>query len=793
MIVKKIRVSLLSFFSIIIGIAVAAQSAAAATLTVGMWYSTWYAKKPAVVSTWATGLGSGSTNQLVGDVNGDGKDDAVVFTGAAGTWTVALSNGNGFNTSVSWRTGHGSGSNAQFLADANGDGKLDAIAYTASTGAWSVALSSGSGFNTPTTWITGHGIGSAKQFMADVNGDGKADSIVFFNAAGSWYVATSNGSGFNSYTMWITGHGTGSNNQLFGDVNGDGKQDAIVYFGDTGTWFSARSTGTSFQSYTQWKTSHGIGSQAQFVSDGNGDGYADAYVFFNSDVNGDGKSGDWYASTYNKFTQSLSSGYHVVNSGFGSGATKVFQANVTGDAYGWKASVAYYAATGTWKVEPYHYYKLNLHDSWTAWDIKYRPLTLGSYQTYDSNDPAVIDEHLATISGAGIDFLLFDETNGIYVDDGYIYERARTVTSRIDNWNDTAGNRSIKYALAIGDIQYTHDPASVEYEAGEVWDKFVNTTNGGTQNYFYVDGKPLLVLYCNSTDRSAWQNWSGNKTNSNKFTVRYAEGESPAGFYGWYTPASGTIPDDNVMNVMPGWNNHVAGFTPISREQGDYYSLKAWDRVMQKNPKPKIVMITSYNEYREDNIVAVTDTSNVTGTTEKWYNKSGVIDNFMYWNMTKAYIKRLGNLAFGATLTASSSGESSDWGISRINDGQLNSVSGSSGYTSQNSLATNHTEYIKLDLGASKTVAKVDLFPRNDGVNTGYGFPVDFTIQVSSDNVNWTTVVTRTGYAKPGNAVQSFTFPAASARYVKLEATSLRSNPNDGNSYRLQLNEMEIY
>lgn len=785
---RKIWISVMFAILAAIGLSAAAQPASAAP-TVGIWYSTWYAKKPAVATTWSTGFGTGSTNQLLGDVSGDGKDDAVTFTSGTGVWNIGVSNGNGFNMATSWRTGHGTGTNNQFLADVNNDGKKDAVAYNGTTGNWTVAISSGTAFNAPSSWISGHGVGSNNQFMADVNGDGRSDSVVFFNGAGSWYVALSTGTAFSGYTQWAVGHGTGSTSQFMSDTNGDGKADSIIYISNTGTWFVAPSSGTAFTAYYQWTTGHGTGSLTQLVTDGNGDGFAEPAVFFNFDQNADSKSGDWYTTVYEKMGNKLS-GFQVMNSGFGYNATKLFQGNVTGDPYGWKASVSYTASTGTWKVDPYHYFKQNLYNTWTAWNIKYNPLTLGSYQTYDSNDTAVIDEHLATLAAASVDFLLFDATNYIYVDDEYIYQRGKTVSSRIKTWNSNPSNRNLKYALAVGALQATHNPASVEFEAGVVWDKFVNTVDGGTTNFHYVNGKPLLVLYSSTADRNAWISWGGSKANSNKFTVRFAEGGSPSGFYGWFTPPTGTIVNNDVMVVMSGWNNHVVGFTPISRAQGDYYSLLGWDRVMQKNPKPAVVVINSFNEYAEETAVAVADTTNVTGSTEKWLNKSGVMDNFMYWNMTKAYIKRLGNLAFSAAVTSSSSGESGDWGKSRINDGQLNSVGGSMGYTSESSLTTNHTEHIQLDMGSSKTVSKVDLYPRNESGQVGKGFPVNFTIQISTDNINWTTVVTRTAYAQPGNSVQSFTFTAASARYVKVVGTSLRLN---GTEYRMQFAEMEVY
>ena len=115
------------------------------------------------------------------------------------------------------------------------------------------------------------------------------------------------------------------------------------------------------------------------------------------------------------------------------------------------------------------------------------------------------------------------------------------------------------------------------------------------------------------------------------------------------------------------------------------------------------------------------------------------------------------------------------------------------GWTSANSTSSNHTEWVQVDLGSVSSISRVDLYPRNDSPNTGYGFPVDFTIQVSTDNLNWSTVVTKTGYALPAGSVQSFGFNATNARYVKVNGTSLRQNPNDGNLYRMQFAEVEVY
>ncbi|MCD9021497.1 discoidin domain-containing protein [Cohnella silvisoli] len=150
--------------------------------------------------------------------------------------------------------------------------------------------------------------------------------------------------------------------------------------------------------------------------------------------------------------------------------------------------------------------------------------------------------------------------------------------------------------------------------------------------------------------------------------------------------------------------------------------------------------------------------------------------------------------AKGALVSASSSVENADWGAYRATDRIHNSVAGSDGWTSNNSLTSNHTESITLDMQAMQTISRVDLFPRNDNGQVGMGFPVNFTIQVAaSPSGPWTTVVTQTGYAQPNHLPQSFTFTAQSARYVKVEGTSLRQITTEGGQpYRMQFAEIEI-
>jgi hypothetical protein len=606
------------------------------TTDVGIWYSTWYANRAPVKIEWITGFGAGSSGQFVIDVNMDDLSDAVAFTTENGSWMVATSNGSCFHDQGIWGSGIGVNSTSQFLLDVTGDDLPDAISFHGLNGTWLVASNNGTRLENEKTWIDEFGIGSTAQLVGDVDGDGMGDAIAFYNATGAWHVALSNGTSFHNDTAasWVDGTGTGSSTQLVDDVDGDGKDDVVAFFHATGEWHVSLSTGTGFNPSFTWITGHGVGSGSQLLEDCNGayrvDGKAEAFVFFDADVDGDGARGDWYCA-----------GKGRMNSGLGAGSTKQMLGNVTGDVNGWKASVAFYNSSGTWHVQPYRYVKQNIYNTWDAWNIKYLPLTLGAYRVYDSSEAAVIDEHLAMIAGAQIDFLLLDETNNLYVDEGYIFYRAKVLAQRVAAWNDDPAHRKIRYAIVIGGNQYSHNPATVENEAREVWNQFVNTTEGGPENYYYLDGKPLLVDYCLQTDREAWDSWSGTKHDARRFSLRWAK--SPAGpdNYGWEV-RSGTVPGEEAMIVMPGWNNNK-GATPVSRQHGLYYSAGCWERVLGSPTLPRIVVINSFNEYAEETAIAPADTSRVSGATEPWTGTSGIIDNYMYWAMTRDYMVLLRN------------------------------------------------------------------------------------------------------------------------------------------------------
>ncbi|RLQ00609.1 FG-GAP-like repeat-containing protein, partial [Micromonospora sp. CV4] len=91
----------------------------------------------------------------VGDINGDGRDDIVTFTcNADADVYAAVSTGTSFaGTTVKWNDFFCLAGEFPYLGDANGDGRDDIIVFTkGATNDVHVGLSTGTGFLGATKW-----------------------------------------------------------------------------------------------------------------------------------------------------------------------------------------------------------------------------------------------------------------------------------------------------------------------------------------------------------------------------------------------------------------------------------------------------------------------------------------------------------------------------------------------------------------------------------------------------------------------------------------------------------------
>ena len=193
-----------------------------------------------VISTWGNWGTTGDWSQpVVGDYDGDGRDDVAAFT-AAGSLRVAHSTGTKFDADGLWGQPTSAPDFQSIVSgDFNGDGRDDVWFKKASTNNWAVALSDGAKFIVidPTTTVTST---ATTTYKGDFDGDGADELLGWNNGAGRWDVLdyTDQG-GAVVQTTWGTALGLSATLQPrhIGDVNHDGRDDIVAY--DTagaGSW-----------------------------------------------------------------------------------------------------------------------------------------------------------------------------------------------------------------------------------------------------------------------------------------------------------------------------------------------------------------------------------------------------------------------------------------------------------------------------------------------------------------------------------------------------------------------------
>ena len=142
---------------------------------------------------------------------------------------------------------------------------------------------------------------------------------------------------------------------------------------------------------------------------------------------------------------------------------------------------------------------------------------------------------LQQIADAQIDFIIMDQTNMIDVGGGYINRNALKVAQAIQKWNES-GKRPIRYCSGIGALAcYAHDITIIESEAKILWERYCTQPFGTERDHMFIDGKPLMVIF--ETTEEQWNAYDGDKTYTNKFTLRFSVGHAYApGMWGWVCP-----------------------------------------------------------------------------------------------------------------------------------------------------------------------------------------------------------------------------------------------------------------
>ncbi len=236
---------------------------------------------------WHSSFAVGNEIPASGDFNGDGRDDIITFTrGAAADVWVSLSNGvDGYLPATKWHDHFAVGDEVPMVGDFNGDGKDDIVTFTRGTthDAY-VSLSDGGRF-VQDSWLWHGDFGWPGELLdvGDFDGDGRDDIVTFTRGTtASVFVALSDGKSFLGTTWkWHGRFAINAETPDVGDYNGDGRDDIATFAGGTsGDVYVATSTGTAFTGDGDlWHSFFAPTPEVPGSGDFNGDGRSDIITF----------------------------------------------------------------------------------------------------------------------------------------------------------------------------------------------------------------------------------------------------------------------------------------------------------------------------------------------------------------------------------------------------------------------------------------------------------------------------------------------------------------------------------
>jgi hypothetical protein len=238
-----------------------------------------------------------TASRRVGDFNGDGRADVLLFRSGWSTTPVYFSNGNGtfrvttlpessgFNLLNDPATG-------KLLGDFDGDGRTDLALYRAGWNSTPVYLSNGDGtfrfFNylnpAGMNWINDSGV---RRLVGDFNGDGRADVLVSRAGWSSTPVYTASGRGWFTVTNAPSGNAVTNllndpmASPMVGDFDRDGRADVALAragWNSTPVCFSLGNGAFRSTNYLTSTVELNDPSARRIVGDFDGDGRSDIAV-----------------------------------------------------------------------------------------------------------------------------------------------------------------------------------------------------------------------------------------------------------------------------------------------------------------------------------------------------------------------------------------------------------------------------------------------------------------------------------------------------------------------------------
>lgn len=166
-------------------------------------------------------------------------------------------------------------------------------------------------------------------------------------------------------------------------------------------------------------------------------------------------------------------------------------------------------------------------------------------------------------------------------------------------------------------------------------------------------------------------------------------------------------------------------------------------------------------------------------------------DNVMLTAIYKEDVKG-DNLAFEKdVLVSSNMANNAGFRPENAVDGSIMQEGPSYSWASRGHSNADAEEWITIDLLEKTSFNEIDLYPRG----CGEYFPVDYTIEISDDNQEFTEILSienDPSSLRLEAKGRYYSFDNIEARYVRVRATRLGTNPS-GSGYYFQVSEIEIY
>ena len=198
-------------------------------------------------------FGSSSTS-VVGDFNGDGLADVINWQEQTGTITLFERTDFGFEASRVGSVDTASFENL-LVGDFDGDGSDDIALRSSTTGTWFVGFGgddlADNGFTYDNFGTYNPEVGFDTFLVGDFNGDGLDDITARVSSNGAMYIGLSNGDLFAARVWDVFNPNATFETFRVGDFNGDGLDDLFSRVAENGGTYVSFSNGTRFLSQSQ--------------------------------------------------------------------------------------------------------------------------------------------------------------------------------------------------------------------------------------------------------------------------------------------------------------------------------------------------------------------------------------------------------------------------------------------------------------------------------------------------------------------------------------------------------------